>query len=436
MIFMIFRESKTVELKKIVVDDIKKEIVAFANGDGGTLYVGVADDGEIFGVENPDDVILQISNMIRDAIKPDVTMFIHYDVFEQNDAQIVAVSVQRGTNRPYYLARKGLRPEGVCVRQGTASVPATDAAIRQMIKDTDGDSYEEMRSLEQELTFDAAKKEFDLRGVDFGMPQMQTLKILNSDGIYTNMGLLLSDQCVHTIKVAVFQGADQRIFRARQEYRGSLFQQMNEVYDFLDKYNDTCATFEKLYRIDTRDYPEVAIREALLNLLVHRDYAFRASGLISIYADRMEFVSVGGLTQGLELNDILMGISVCRNPQLANVFYRLQFIEAYGTGIRKIMNAYEDMEQKPIIESSANAFKIILPNVNFYAALPQKATPDANESKMINIAEHNGFVTRHDAEKEFGISSSTASRLLRQMTEKGLLHQYGKGPSTKYGLPK
>ena len=100
------------------------------------------------------------------------------------------------------------------------------------------------------------------------------------------------------------------------------------------------------------------------------------------------------------------------------------------------MNAYEDMEQKPIIESSANAFKIILPNVNFYAALPQKATPDANESKMINIAEHNGFVTRHDAEKEFGISSSTASRLLRQMTEKGLLHQYGKGPSTKYGLPK
>ena len=159
---MIFRESETVELKEIVVDDIKKEIVAFANSAGGVLYIGVADDGSIAGVENPDGTTQQIVNMVRDSIKPDITMFLHYEIREIEGKQVIAVEVQRGTERPYYLAKKGLRPEGVFVRQGTSSVPATDTVIRRMIKETDGDRFEAMRCLNQDLTFEATKKEFEL----------------------------------------------------------------------------------------------------------------------------------------------------------------------------------------------------------------------------------------------------------------------------------
>lgn len=158
---MIFRESETIELKEVVVDDIKKEIIAFANCAGGKLYIGVRDDGTVVGLNNPDEVSLQISNMVRDSIKPDVTMFLHYQTVEENGKEIVAVDIQRGTDRPYYLAKKGMRPEGVYVRQGYSSVPATDTAIRRMIKETDGDRFEAMRSLNQELTFEATKK--DLR---------------------------------------------------------------------------------------------------------------------------------------------------------------------------------------------------------------------------------------------------------------------------------
>lgn len=145
---------------------------------------------------------------MHDAIKPDLTMFLHYETLEEDGKKVVAVSIQRGTERPYYIAKKGLRPEGVYVRQGYSSVPATDSAIRQMIKETDGDHFEEMRSLNQELTFEAAQKEFELRDIEFGSQQMQTLKMIDKEGIYSNLGLLLSDQCVHTIKVAVFQGKD------------------------------------------------------------------------------------------------------------------------------------------------------------------------------------------------------------------------------------
>lgn len=124
---MLFQESETVELKKILVDNIKKEVIAFADCEGGMLYVGVGDNGEVIGVDNVDEEMLKIANMVRDAVKPDITMFLHYERIEQDGKQIIAVNVQRGTNRPYYLAAKGLRPEGVYVRQGTSVMPAADA---------------------------------------------------------------------------------------------------------------------------------------------------------------------------------------------------------------------------------------------------------------------------------------------------------------------
>ncbi len=164
---MIFQESENVELKEIVTDDIEKEIIAFANCNGGKLYIGIRGDGTVIGLPDPDSTALQISNMVRDAIKPDLTMFLHYETIEEDRKKIIVVDIQRGTDRPYYIAKKGMRPEGVYVRQGYSAVPATDTAIRYMIKETDGDRFEAMRSLKQELTFEAVKQEFQLREVDF-----------------------------------------------------------------------------------------------------------------------------------------------------------------------------------------------------------------------------------------------------------------------------
>ena len=433
---MTFQESETLELKEIVVEDIKKEIIAFANSAGGTLYVGVADDGNIVGVENPDTVIQQISNMVRDSIKPDITMFIRYAAKNVEGKQIVAVEIQRGTERPYYLAKKGLRPEGVYVRQGTSSVPATNTAIRRMIKDTDGDSFEAMRSLEQNLTFQAAEKEFALRDLAFGVSQMKTLGILNTDGIYTNLGLLLSEQCAHTVKAAVFEGTNQSIFRDRQEFTGSLLQQMNEVYEYIDRRNQVHSTFDKLRRIDTRDYPEVAIREALLNSLVHRDYSFSASTLISVYDDRIEFTSIGGLPAGVSLDDIMLGLSVCRNPKLANVFYRLELIEAYGTGMKKIMGAYENSNKKPVIETTDNAFKIILPNLNEdVGSLPVADAGSEAERQVLEFIKKNGSISRKETETAVNLKQTAAGRLLSKMIQKKLIVQIGQGKNTKYRLP-
>lgn len=435
---MNFQESETVELKSIVVDDIKKEIIAFANCEGGILYIGVQYDGMVLGVDDPDETALQISNMVRDAIKPDLTMFLHYETIDVDEKKIVAVSVQQGTERPYYIAKKGLRPEGVYVRQGYSSVPATNTVIRYMIKETDGDHFEERRSLEQNLTFEAAEKEFSERDILFGTAQMKTLGIMTQDGVYTNLGLLLSDQCVHTIKAAVFEGTTQNEFKDRKEFSGSLFRQMEDVYEYIDFRNQMHSTFQKLRRIDQRDYPETAVREALLNLLVHREYSFRASTFISIYTDRIEFTSIGGLVNGVTLKDVLMGISVCRNVKLANVFYRLKLIEAYGTGMRKIQESYAGTGKEPKIEVSDNAFKIVLPNLNLCTQRKdlnmENTTESLRENVVINLAKELGTFTRKDLEKRLDISQTSCGRLIKQMIESGEIVQVGKGRSTRYQL--
>jgi ATP-dependent DNA helicase RecG len=434
---MIFQESENVELKEMVVPDLVKEVVAFANTQEGIIYIGVKNDGEPVGVDNTDKVILQIKNMIRDSIKPDVTMFVRFDSFIENGKHIVSVSVQKGSDRPYYLASKGLKPSGVYVRNGTAADPSTDTAIRRMIKETDGDSFESMRSLEQQLTFQSAKDEFRRHSVEFGNRQMKSLGLINPDGIYTNIALLISGQCVHTVKAAVFPGTDQTEFKDRREFDGSLFKQMEDVYSYIEIHNQTHSTFDKLRRIDARDYPETALREALLNSLVHRDYSFSASTLISIYDDRIEFVSIGGLLSGISEKDILLGLSVCRNPKLAAVFYRLRLIEAYGTGITKIMNAYKDRTKKPRIEVSDNAFKITLPNLNYHenhTESLQSEYADSTEAMILAYIGKNEYITRAIAENLLGISPSTANRLLRELVKRNTLIITGTGRQTKYML--
>ncbi len=426
---MIFMESEFVELKSEVVSDICKEVIAFANKEGGTIYIGVRDDGQILGIENADRVILQINNMVRDSIKSDITMFVRYEALETDGKQIVAVTVQKGTDRPYYLGSKGLKPSGVYVRNGTSTDSVTDTAIRKMIKETDGDCFENMRSLEQNLTFRSAAAQFAKRNVPFDENRMRTLGLVSNDGIYSNVAMLLSDQCTSTIKVATFSGTDKSNFQDRREFSGSLFQQMEEMYAYLDLRNQTRATFEGLYRNDVRDYPE----EALLNALVHRDYSFSASTLISVYDNRIEFASVGGLPWWIALEDILLGLSVCRNPKLAAVFYRLKLIEAYGTGLPKIIKAYARSGLEPKFEVTGNAFRITLPNRNASAKEENMSDrPKSNEERILTFAELHGHIVRSDVDTLLGVSQATANRILKRMVADGLLYQDGSGRRTRY----
>lgn len=431
---MKFEESSSVELKSEYIEDVKKEVVAFANSQGGTIYIGVTDYGEVCGVDNYDEISNRISSMVRDAIKPDLTRFVQYERLLIDGKTVVKVQVQEESNKPYYIAEHGLKPSGVYVRQGNESAQASEDAILQMIKISDGDSFEGRRSILQKLTFDELRQEFKNRGITLDTLKEKTLGIVDNNGLYTNLGLLLSDECPYTIKCAVFGGTDKVKFIDRKEFGGSIFRQMADCYEYLDLNNPTSATFEGLYRNDHRDFPENAVREALLNSLVHRDYSYNASTLISIYSDRMEFVSVGGLLPGIQIQDVLLGLSICRNKKLADIFYRMKLIEAYGTGIQKIFSAYAGQARQPDIETGPNSFKLVLPRCGEEINENESLLPA--EQQIMELLTNKNFIRRSEVNEALGVSQATASRLLKQMIAKGRIEKYGRGKNTKYGKKK
>lgn len=432
-------EDKSTEFKRIFVDEIKKTVIAFANTNGGIIYIGIDDNGDIVGIDNVDDTILRVTNTMRDAIKPDITMFMDCICEKINNKDVIKIIVQTGTSKPYYLAKKGIRPEGVFVRQGASSVPATETAILKMIKETSGECFEIARSINQDLHFNYLENIFKDKAISFNENNKKTLGLIGEDNTYTNLGLILSDECPYTIKIAVFEGNIKTIFKDRYEFNGSMIKQLEEAYNYIDRYNSTKAEFKGLNRIDIRDYPIEAIREALLNAVVHRDYSFSSSILINIFNDRMEFVSIGGLVKGITYDDIMLGISIARNKNLANLFYRLKLIEAYGTGIMKIQASYTDCIYKPKIEVSDNAFKIILPNKNAIingSVNHIKCSSNTNVEKVLSLLRQKQNIIRKDIEKELNVSQATAILLLNKMQKENLIVKIGAGKNSSYILRK
>lgn len=427
-------ETENIEFKSQFTEEIYKEVIAFANTDGGIVYVGIDNDGNVIGLADVDQEYTRITNGIRDAIMPDVTMFVRFTI---QDNKVVRIAVSEGANKPYYLKGKGLKPSGVYVRQGTSSVPASPEQIRRMIKESDGDMFEEMRSMEQGLTFEAAAAAFKRYGVEFGPEKYRALGVTQkNDELYTNLALIISDQCAHTTKVAVFGDESNTTFKDNKEFGGSIFKQLEDTYTYLMLCNKTAATFKGLERIEKQDYPEGALREALLNALVHRDYSFSGSVIINVNDEKMEFISIGGLLPGLSIDDIRIGISQPRNKKLAEMFHRLHLIESYGTGIRKIYKLYENCPLQPVIEATPNAFKITLPNMN---AAPDSVSEQGSAvtpqmQKVLSFISEHGQITDAEIQSLLGIKKTRAFTLVKQMREMGLVQLLGRGEEKRYVL--
>ena len=432
-------ESERIEYKSQMTDDIYKEVIAFANTDGGVIYLGIDDKGNPVGIDNVDETYTRLTNGIRDAIAPDVTMFVRYAL---KDNKVIQIEVSEGSYKPYYLKSKGIKPTGVYVRQGASSVQASSEQIRQMIKESDGDTYEDSRSLEQDLTFHSAETAFERYGVEFSAQKYRALGI-TQNGIYTNLALLLSDQCHHTTKIAVFKDELCTEFRDSKEFGGSVFKQFENAVNYLALCNKTASTIKGVVRTDKQDYPEEAIREALLNALVHRDYSFSGSIIINVNDSKMEFISLGGLLPGLTTEDIRLGVSQPRNKKLAEVFHRLRSIESYGTGIRRIFKLYENCPVQPTIEVTTNAFKIVLPNMNAEGTAIEPAQITTNKTAatvtpqmktvMDYLAEY-GEMTDEDLQELLNVKKTRAYLLIRKMNENGLIEIVGRGAGKKYKL--
>ncbi len=303
----------------------------------------------------------------------------------------------------------------------------------------DGPSYEAGRSLVQDLTFEDAEAEFKKKGIEFSSDKFRTLGICDAEKhLFTNLGLLASAHCTHTVKRAVCSDSAKTVFLDRREFSGSVFTQLRQAFEYIMLNNRTASSIRALDRLDMPDYPSEALREALINALIHRDYSFSGSIIVNINAQQMEFISLGGLVSGLSRADILNGISLSRNPNLAQLFFRLKHIEAYGTGLRRIFALYRDCPQQPSINVTENTFRLTLANMNSEREMTDvvsERTPRYVTEQMRLVLDYLSAHAEADEDLLMELLDVKRTRtylITRQMVDLGLLTIIGRGKQKKY----
>ena len=417
-------ENQSLEFKREYNTKAKNTMLAFLNTDGGTLYIGISDDGTVNGIEGDIDLeARKIATGFRDSVTPDPSGYFKVEPEIRDGGCIIVVIVERGTALPYCYGAYGLVPQGVYIRVGSNTVTATHEHIRQMIKDNGTGQFISELSIEQNLTFEYADRIFAEKDVKFGKEQKQSLGLFLPDGRYNNLALILSDQCPYTTKAAIFKGLNKDRSKDRKEFTGSLLKQIEDVHAYLHVYNRVRSTFEGVYRVDHPDYPDVAIREAYVNALIHRDYYIKGSVLVSMFDDRLEFMSLGGAMPGVTHDLMLAGVSVTRNEKLAQIFYCLSIIEAFGTGIPRIYSAYKNNTMQPEIPIIGGGFLIRIPNMNYNLGTGTqngKVATQTNEQRLLTIFVDTSF-NKEEAADVLGISVSGAYKLLQRMTDQRLL---------------
>lgn len=413
-------EDQTTEFKETYSDTLIKTAIAFSNGIGGRIFVGINDEGKVCGLNDADDICKRCVQALADKIRPDITRTSEVTIESIEGKNVIEISISQGTLKPYYLREKGLRPEGVFIRRGTSTVPATDDVFYQLMRESISSSYEELISFNQDLTFDYFSQLMDNRGLQFDKDHMESLHMIHN-GKYTNLAFILSDQFDQPIKMAAFSDDHKRTFLDRDIAEGSVLKQSERAIGFIMKHNRLSAKIEGLYREDAQEFPETAVREAVLNAIVHRDYSSNATTLISIMPDKLTIVSPGNLFTNYTDEDLFRGVSSLRNKNLANILYRLKLIEAYGTGLPRIMDSYAGCDKKPSVISSVSTFTIILP-----------ATDTPVSSEMDAFLTRGREFTRLEMQTALDLNRTNAVAEVARLLKDGRIVKIGQGRGTRY----
>ena len=421
------QENENIEFKELYTENIYKEIVAFLNSGSGTIYIGYNDNGELIGLENVKETEEKISNGIRGKIVPDCSVFVSINNATLDNKDYIIINVSKGVNI-YSLKDKGII-KGTYIRNGSCSMPATEETVKQMIIKNSNITFETSVANNQNLTFNYIREAFMGINIDINNKNiMKNLFMLDNNGNYTNLALLLSDQCPYTVKVATYQSVNKTNFLDRKEFGGSLLEVYDKTLSYLKINSATYGLIESSIREDIEEYPEFILREIILNSLIHRDYSTLTSNIINIYKDdSIEFISYGSLYGNITIEDVLAGLSTSRNPHLQSIFMRLKRVEAIGSGLRRVNSYYKSKNLDFLVKALPSSFIVRLPRI----AIDKIAAKD-DYKIIIDYLDKNGEITRKQAERLLNKEKTTTSNVLSKMISDKIIKKIGKGPNTKY----
>jgi len=414
------KESRELELKSTITNTFLKTVSAFSNYNTGKIIFGVDDTGQIIGLENIEELCLDLENKINDNINPKPD----FKFIKDNKKNIITLIVKEGLNKPYLYKGKAYK------RNDTSSTVEVDKVeLNRLTLLGLNQYYEELKARKQDLEFKVLKKELEekLSLKNFSKDVLKTLNLYDEKNGYNNAAELLADK-------NTFSGTD--IAKFGKNIDEILDRNLFTNISIISQFQNTLEVFNRYYkyeqilgseRIEKELIPEKAFREVIANALIHRTWDVNSNVRISMYEDKIEVSSPGGLPSGISKKEYLNGqISQLRNPILANIFFRLKYIEMFGTGIRRINESYKNFAVKPVFEIFENSIKITLPIIKTELFLT------TDERVIMDILEKGNILSSSEILEKVEFKKDKLNRILKNLIQKNYIDVIGNGRGTKY----
>ena len=413
------KESKELELKSTITNTFLKTVSAFSNYNTGKIIFGVDDNGKIIGLENIEELCLDLENKINDNINPKPD----FRFIKDTKKNIITLIVEEGFNKPYLYKGKAYK------RNDTSTVEVDRIEFNRLTLLGLNQYYEELKARKQNLKFEVLTKELEekLSLKNFSKDVLKTLNLYDDKIGYNNAAELFADSNTFSgIDIAKFGKNIDEILDRNLFVNISIISQFQKTLEVFNRY----YKYEQILgseRIEKELIPEKAFRETIANALIHRTWDVNSNIRVSMYEDKIEISSPGGLPSGISEKEYLNGqISQLRNPILANIFFRLKYIEMFGTGIRRINESYKDYAVKPAFEIFENSIKITLPIIT------TKLFLTTDEKIVMDILEKGAILSSSEILKMTEFKKDKLNRLLKKLIQKNYIDVIGNGRGTKY----
>ena len=413
------KESRELELKSTITNNFLKTVSAFSNYNSGKIIFGVDDNGKIIGLENIEELCLDLENKINDNISPKPD----FKFIKDTKKNIITLIVEEGFNKPYLYKGKAYK------RNDTSTVEVDRIELNRLTLLGLNQYYEELKARKQDLEFKVLTKELEekLSLKDVSKDVLKTLNLYDDKNGYNNAAELLADKNTFSgTDIAKFGKNIDEILDRNLFINMSIISQFQKTLEVFNRY----YKYEQILgseRIEKELIPEKAFRETIANALIHRTWDVNSNIRISMYEDKIEISSPGGLPSGISEKEYLNGqISQLRNPILANIFFRLKYIEMFGTGIRRINESYKDYAVKPAFEIFENSIKITLPIITTRLFLT------TDEKIVMDILEKGAILSSSEILKMTELKKDKLNRLLKKLIQKNYIDVIGNGRGTKY----
>ncbi len=434
-------ENSRTEFKVKLVDDLEESVIAFLNKDGGNIYIGIDDNGNIVGLKNNIDFLQRkVKDLIISNIEPSVLGLFDIETLEKNNKKYLKITIAKGYETPYHIKGMGMTPDSCFIRVGSSNEKMDEHLINKMFRERTKNSLKNIISPRQDLTFRDLKIYYVEKGFEIGDNFEKQLGFYTKDGKYNYVAYLLADENSASIKVAKYVGDD--VDELMENYEFGYCSLVKATYRVLEKFRTENKIYAKITYPERKEQPMYdynAVREVIINAIVHNDWSTEYPPKFEFFSDRLEISSFGGIQSEFTEEEFLEGYSAPKNPELMRVFHDLELVEHLGTGIRRILKKYDKSIYnffphfiRVSIKYNQNEFKYNNSSKEVRKISYSNMELTNVQIGIIKLVEDSPNITQDEMAKLLGVTARTIRNHIKHLVENEYIKRIGADKNGKW----